>query len=89
MSAYVRKTFEEMENDSYVRAREQNIIVEKVTDQVAIAVNLDQGTEYDISIENNEVTNCTCPHHHYRGVNCKHMYAASFQLNVPISTDIL
>lgn len=84
MAKYIKKTYNEMECDSLERAETQNLYVEQVTDEECLVHNLDKGTVYNVRIEHDIVSDCDCPHHIYRLVNCKHMYSVSNELQIGI-----
>ena len=70
--SYIKKTIYEMEMDSIERSICENLIVSNLDNHNFQVYNADKNTEYDVSIVDGIYT-CTCPHHQYRHVNCKHI----------------
>lgn len=80
---YQRKSISEMNYDSIDRGKMQDIRVEKVDQNLALAYNYEKNTEYEITLDGEIVTNCNCPHKKYRNINyCKHMVATALQLKL-------
>lgn len=75
--AYVKKTYAQMVVDSYHRSKEQDLRVEEIDDSRCMVVNIEEGTLYNVLMSDYSIDDCDCPHHIYRGVPCKHMFAAA------------
>lgn len=73
--------------NAVLRANNENMEVFNngdVTNKGYIVVN--NGTGYAVSIdENNEITSCTCPHHKFRNVVCKHMITVGLQKGLSLA----
>lgn len=70
---YIKKTIAEMEFDSIIRAQNENLSCEYISENHYIVHNLDKYTCYDVTIDENGYYTCSCPHHIYRNVKCKHI----------------
>jgi hypothetical protein len=44
-----------------------------------------QKIAYNVEVKDGQVSKCSCPHHHFRGVICKHMVKVSMQYNLNIA----
>ena len=75
---YIRKTYNEMINDSYARAGNENLYTEEIDEYTLLVTNYDHNTKYYVYIEDSAITGCACPHFYSRKVICKHMVAASY-----------
>ena len=67
------------------RANEENMTIIKngaKDSQSYIVINDDKG--YNVSVQEGKVTGCSCPHHSFRGVICKHMVKVSLERNLDI-----
>lgn len=69
---YIKKTMQQMENESYQRAHEEILIVHEINDMYIEVENFVKNTRYIVRQEGGYITDCTCPHHFYRGAICKH-----------------
>lgn len=88
MEEYIGKTRLEMQSDSLERAKEQYIEVQKIEDDLYMAHNLTKGTQYAIEVIDGKIISCECPHHFYRNVICKHIYATKLQYNIEIDDSL-
>ena len=70
---YIKKTIAEMEYDSIQRAETENLSCEYIEENHYVVHNLDKYTDYDVYIDEYGEYTCSCPHHIYRGVKCKHI----------------
>lgn len=70
---YIKKTITEMELDSIIRSETENLSCEYVNNNHYVVHNLDKCTCYDVTIDTNGNYECSCPHHTYRRVKCKHI----------------
>lgn len=75
---YIRKSFADMEEDAFIRARQEDLIVDIVDDTECIVTNIDHRTNYRVLMDEYSVIACECPHHVYRRVLCKHMVSAAW-----------
>lgn len=77
MSNYIKKTYAQMVVDSYHRAQDQDLRIEEIDDDHCLVVNVLERTVYNVGMSDVRIDDCDCPHHVYRGVPCKHMFAAA------------
>ncbi|MFW6242935.1 MAG: SWIM zinc finger family protein [bacterium] len=49
-----------------------------------LIVKSESGKAYNITVKNEEIIKCSCPHSHYRKTICKHMLKASIEKDMNI-----
>lgn len=82
----VRKTCDEMLNDSYTRGAVEPIAIYEFDETHMYIINENTSGEYMVEIDNemNKVVDCTCPHWVYRvgalNIPCKHIIAVAMKL---------
>jgi hypothetical protein len=59
--------------DSYQRAEDEYLIVDQTGEEEYEVTNVGHCTMYHVTLVNDCVVSCDCPHHIYRGVPCKHI----------------
>lgn len=74
--SYIKKTIEQMERDSIERSEFENLEVEQLDEETFVVYNLDKDTQYNVLLSINGQYECSCPHHTYRQINCKHIMKA-------------
>jgi hypothetical protein len=64
----------------FERAVDENLKLVKVFGQSKFfVINKENENGYEVTVVDNKAVSCTCPHHVYRQVACKHMFTV--QLN--------
>lgn len=82
---YIKKTIAQMEDDSYQRALSEHFEIDKINNEEFNIYNLDNRTGYIVSLLDDLIIDCTCPHHRYRNVVCKHQIAVASEYNLLIA----
>lgn len=73
------KTIYEMESDSYNRAIDEDLKVEKLTEDQYLVINFEHQSIYHVDTDNEKVLSCDCAHYTYRNIICKHMMKVSIE----------
>lgn len=60
----------------------EGFIITGQDDDGVVVFNPKTRQTYYVTIENDIVTSCSCPHSVYRNCDCKHIVAVSTQLNI-------
>jgi hypothetical protein len=80
----MHKTEAQMVRDAYNRSDREDHSVMKLNDQEYLVKNYTNNSSYIVEVDDNFIYNCSCPHHVYREVICKHMISVYYKTNKQI-----